>query len=116
MVRHTILLLSLLVVACNQQQKPEPARPEVPSKAPAAEDTTFNRKIRCVELKPTLQKENPAFLIDEVFYSTKLDTCVVTKRFIQKNATIFAIEDALTGASIFVDRNINGKSLDEIMR
>ena len=75
------------------------------------ENKEIIKKVRCIELKPVLQRENQPWLVDSMFYSAQLDTCVLTKRFIQKNATIVVIEDALTGASILVDRNINGKSL-----
>jgi hypothetical protein len=116
MVKTTIVGLSLFLVGCDQPQMPDPQPVEDTRRDAHEADSTFNKKVRCLELKSTLQRDNQPWQVDSVFYSPILNTCVLTKTLLQKDATVFVIEDALTGASIFVDRNINGKSLDEITR
>lgn len=83
------------------------------------QDSLFEKKLRCTQLTATLEntKTNQGWQIDSVFYSPKLNTCILTKSFVDpgKKAAILEIRDALTGEILFADANAWGKPVDDFM-
>ena len=111
--------LFVWLTSCSRTT-PESVAREGPTTSQAEQESLFEKKLRCAQLRPALEgaRANQGWQVESVFYSPKLNTCVLTKSLVdeRRKAAILEIQDALTGSVLFVDANAYGKPVDEFNR
>src|SRR2546425_3793741 len=89
--------LFVWLTSCSRTT-PESVAREGPTASQAERESLFEKKLRCAQLRPSLEgsRANQGWQIESVFYSEKLNSCVLTKSLVdeRREAAILEIQDA----------------------